>query len=249
MAAPALASLSLLGVSHAQASVEAREQLSISHDDANGFLAELRARGLIDEGVVLSTCNRMELYCAAERQLDVKDLAAAYGSASLAEHAGLFYRKQGRELIKHAFAVACGLDSMILGEPEILGQMKKAYAEARQAGFGGRQHGPAVRAGLPRGEGRAHGDLDRAGVGVGRRRCAPSSRRTSSAASKAARSWCVGGGAIIETALAHFSGGGVGGIAVANRHPPRALRPSPSAAVPRPSPSRSWPRGCTATTS
>ncbi|MBF2735083.1 MAG: glutamyl-tRNA reductase, partial [Betaproteobacteria bacterium AqS2] len=135
--------------------------------------------------------------------------------------AELFYRKQGRELIKHLFAVACGLDSMILGEPEILGQMKKAYAEARAAGFAG----PSMsllfeRAFRVAKTVRSETSIARESVSAAAL-CAKLARDIFDGLD-GCEVLCVGGGAIIETALGHFSGGGIGGVAIANRTGARA---------------------------
>ena len=218
MAAWALENLSLLGVSHAQASVEAREQLSIAHDEANGFIAALRARGAAEEAVVLSTCNRTEVYCVGTRPMEIADLEAAYGNDAIKQHASMLYHKQGRDAIKHAFEVACGLDSMILGEPEILGQMKQAYAEARQAGFAG----PGMsllfeRAFRVAKTVRTETSIARESVSAAAL-CAKLAKEIFGQISDCAV-LCVGGGTIIKSALAHLHSNTPAKIAVANRTP------------------------------
>ena len=117
--------------------VDVREKLSIPSDEADGFLAELLNRRFASEALVLSTCNRTELYCLSAQPELVRSMTVTRGGHNLQKYEDLFYVKRGRDMIKHAFAVASGLDSMILGEPEILGQMKKAFTLAHAAGFTG----------------------------------------------------------------------------------------------------------------
>ena len=211
-----LDSLSLVGVSHANASVEVREQLSIPNDEAPAFLSELRSRGLASESLVLSTCNRTELYCMSGEPEKIRHLAAMRGARSPDGFETLFYVKRGREAVRHSFAVASGLDSMILGEPEILGQMKKAYRVARDEGFAG-----PLLARL----------FERAfSVAKKVRTDTAIARESTSAPAICARLardifgglegssvMCVGAGAIVEAALEHFADHRVAGVTVANR--------------------------------
>lgn len=132
----ALSEIVLIGLNHKVASVEVRERLAFSDEEALSFLRGLRDAGAIRGGVLLSTCNRVELYAdfgpngAAETLVNTM-----LASRGLAEgHRGLFYVKQGRELISHLFGVAAGLDSMVLGEPQILGQVKDSYFLSRDGG-------------------------------------------------------------------------------------------------------------------
>lgn len=121
----------LIGLSHDTAPVALRERFAFTESEAVDALAKLRESGLASEGVILSTCNRVELYAAVARS-DAATLVAL--GCFLAKH-----RRQplpgGSELrllsepdsITHLFRVACGLESMVLGETEVLGQVKKAY--------------------------------------------------------------------------------------------------------------------------
>jgi glutamyl-tRNA reductase len=130
-----------IGLSHRSAPVDIREKFAFKEGEIPGVLAALRARGVISEGVILSTCNRVELYA-------VTDSADTVTLAELREHLSemrqcngefetLFYYHAEPTSLEHLFKVACGLDSMVLGETEILGQLKKAYDLAFQHKFTG----------------------------------------------------------------------------------------------------------------
>jgi glutamyl-tRNA reductase len=123
--------LLLAGVNHKTAPVEVRERLAFSELAIPGALDRLRTGKGICEAVILSTCNRVEITVAAE---DDADPAAAIDSFLLEARGSQVYRYEGREAIHHLFRVAASLDAMVVGEPQILGQMKNAYAIAKTAG-------------------------------------------------------------------------------------------------------------------
>lgn len=124
-----------LGIDHLTAPVALREQVAIPPATAAPALAELRAQEGVREALILSTCNRTELYCAIEP--GAEDIPARW----LHRHRALpparldefLYRHQGADAVRHLYRVATGLESMVLGEPQILGQVKEAYAIARSA--------------------------------------------------------------------------------------------------------------------
>lgn len=126
----------LVGLNHRQAPVEVRERMAFSEEEKAPFLQSLRDQGLVSGAVLLSTCNRVELYADLKEGRRPDELVAALTGARRfpGESAGLFYVKRQREAVAHAFRVASGLDSMILGEPQILGQVKDAYFLARDGG-------------------------------------------------------------------------------------------------------------------
>lgn len=126
-----------LGISHQTAPVEIRERLAFSDSDLAGALREIRELEGMQETVVLSTCNRVEAYAVADHAGRGFEILEAY----LRSHFGLddgqqlpFFRKADRDSVFHLFRVASGLESMVLGETEIFGQVKKAYATAQSAG-------------------------------------------------------------------------------------------------------------------
>jgi len=125
--------LHILGLNHNTAPVEIREQVIYSGDDISRALAELVQLQGIDEAVILSTCNRTEFYLDAdENGLEALQVwLKSDQSLSTAAEAALF-TLNNEEAIRHLFRVACGLDSMVLGEPQILGQLKDAFRQAEQ---------------------------------------------------------------------------------------------------------------------
>ena len=126
--------LHILGLNHNTAPVEIREQVIYSGDDISRALAELVQLQGIDEAVILSTCNRTEFYLEADDN-GLGSLQAWLNSdQSLSEAAeAALFTFNNEEAIRHLFRVACGLDSMVLGEPQILGQLKDAFRQAEQS--------------------------------------------------------------------------------------------------------------------
>jgi glutamyl-tRNA reductase len=119
------------GVSHVTAPIEVREKLAFRAQEAVRELTLLREAGLIREGVVLSTCNRTEIY-AVEQDGNFVARITAILSARLGEDASQFiYLRRDRDAASHLFGVAAGLESMILGESQIHGQVKGAWEECR----------------------------------------------------------------------------------------------------------------------
>jgi glutamyl-tRNA reductase len=123
-----------VGVTHRTAPVELREMLDFGRNGVEAALAALAGRGDGREIVVLSTCNRAEIYAAAET--DVSENFARF----ISEYHGISYhaivphlfRHSGADAARHLFRVAAGLDSLVVGEPQILGQVKQAYAAAAE---------------------------------------------------------------------------------------------------------------------
>jgi glutamyl-tRNA reductase len=123
--------LVVIGLSHHSSPVTVRERFAFAESALPGALQELRSAGVAREAVILSTCNRVEIYAAS-------DLPEGQAMAELRQFlldyhkfqgplGGEIYGRGGRQGLEHLFKVACGLDSMVLGETEILGQLKKAY--------------------------------------------------------------------------------------------------------------------------
>lgn len=132
--------LQILGLNHNTAPVEIREQVVFSGDDIVRALASVTELDGVDEIVMLSTCNRTEFYVIADDNgreklrnwlLDDRNLDPSFGQT--------LFTLNGDAAIRHIFRVACGLDSMVLGEPQILGQLKDAFRHAQNAGTLGQQ--------------------------------------------------------------------------------------------------------------
>lgn len=130
--------LALVGINHRTAPVEVRERMNIQETALAGAVAELVHRPGIAEGMILSTCNRVELVAAAREQMELgpvlRSFLADFHHCDLAPYEKYFYWYRNEGVIRHLFRVASSLDSMILGEPQVLGQMKQAYATARSVG-------------------------------------------------------------------------------------------------------------------
>ena len=131
-----------VGVSHQTASAEVLEKLAVPAAELGGVLARLHARPGIDEVAVLSTCNRVEVYAAASGPVGqviraVADLMAARGPVGAGEVLRLAPVRVGGAAAEHLFSVACGLDSMAVGEDQIVAQIKDAARAARAAGTTG----------------------------------------------------------------------------------------------------------------
>lgn len=132
----------LIGVNHRTAPVALRERLAFSEGQARRAADELRGQGALSEAVIVSTCNRSEIYGVAPvvREDALRVLAERFGGfhgIALAESDGHLYGYQDLETVRHLFRVAAGLDSMLLGEAEILGQVRDAYQRALASGTTG----------------------------------------------------------------------------------------------------------------
>ncbi len=128
----------LAGINHRSAPVEVRERMSIDDSRLAAALAGLVRREGIAEGLILSTCNRVEVIANATIPGDpepvIRSFLADYHHCSLAPYDKHLYWRRQEGVIEHLFRVASSLDSMIVGEPQILGQFKQAFAVAQQAG-------------------------------------------------------------------------------------------------------------------
>lgn len=122
------------GINHQTAPLSVREQIAFNVDAMEPALRDLVERGAAKEATILSTCNRTEVYCSTHEPEQAINWLAAYHKLSAQQIAPYIYTLQQEEAVKHAFRVASGLDSMVLGEPQILGQMKQAVRYAEQAG-------------------------------------------------------------------------------------------------------------------
>ncbi|MGD9212163.1 MAG: glutamyl-tRNA reductase [Desulfobacteraceae bacterium] len=124
----------LLGLNHKTAPVEVRECLAFSGDETQIALEKLMAQPAIKEAVLVSTCNRIEMILAVENQVQAVEAAkgfiAGFKRVPVSEFEKSLYKYCGNEAVKHLFRVASSLDSMMVGEPQILGQIKAAYRTA-----------------------------------------------------------------------------------------------------------------------
>jgi glutamyl-tRNA reductase len=126
-------SLYTLGLNHQTAPLEVRERVVFDVERMREALADMK-RSFAREAAILSTCNRTELYFSAERPDAVAEWLSHYHRLAPGELAPFLYTHPDDRAVRHAFRVAAGLDSMVLGEPQILGQMKDAVRAAESAG-------------------------------------------------------------------------------------------------------------------
>ncbi len=131
--------LFILGVNHRTAPVAVRERLAYAETDIPRALRRLKETApSVSEAAIISTCNRVEIAgVAAEPERACEDLAAFVAADRGVEQSAFaeaLYRMQGREAARHLFRVGASLDSMVVGEPQILGQLKLAYAQAAESG-------------------------------------------------------------------------------------------------------------------
>lgn len=219
--------LVLLGLNHKTAPVALREKLAGLVTDVAGAYEDLKARPELLEVVLYSTCNRVETLCATEEQEGairrLRDFFSHLPEVSPGELDKSLYVHQDRDAVQHLFRVAASLDSMVVGEPQILGQIKEAYRQAAENQATGpilnrllhKTFSVAKRVRRETGIGDYAVSISYAAVTLGR-------KIFGSLAGKTAV--LVGAGEMAELALEHLRGDGVGRIIIANRTLERGLQ-------------------------
>ncbi|HKY09234.1 MAG TPA: glutamyl-tRNA reductase, partial [Candidatus Binatia bacterium] len=129
----------IVGLNHRSAPIEVRESVAFEESYIRSALAVLHDYPSIEEGVILSTCNRVEVVATAGDGSNASKEISAFLDAQRGQRnaeplTGHIYVFRGAEAVRHLFRVAASLDSMVVGEPQILGQLKQYYEAARQAG-------------------------------------------------------------------------------------------------------------------
>lgn len=219
--------LVVVGLNHRTAPVAIRERWAFAPADLAAAAGRVRSGGLADEAVVVSTCHRVEVYaaaCPAEDPSVVSDRLRAFLARDRGHPGDLsrvVHGHSGTGALEHLFRVASGLDSMVLGETEILGQMKQAYAVALAAGHTGpilnrafqRAFGVAKRLRTETGIQRGHTSVASVAVGLAERLFGDLDR---------AEVLVIGAGHTGATTARALRARGVRGIRVSNRSPDRA---------------------------
>jgi len=213
-----------VGLSHRTASTALLEQVSAGVGDGTKLLHALVEGEYVAEAVVLSTCNRIEVYTHVSAfhggHVQITDALAAVSGVPVEELTPHLYVDYDARAIQHLFQVACGLDSMLVGEAQILGQLRAAYKFGQTEGTVGRVLGEAFRHALRTGKrARTETDIDRAGaslVGLALERAVGGLVGTSALV--------VGAGATGSLACSSLQREGARSIAVANRSVDRARR-------------------------
>lgn len=216
-------SLVSLGINHNTAPLAVREQLSFGDEELPRVLAELAGIESVNEVALISTCNRTELYVHKQGN-DTEALEQWLGSERLDHPDELrdsLYRHVDEAAVRHLMRVACGLDSMVLGEPQILGQLKHAYHSAMQAGTVGRVLHPLFQGSF------AVAKQVRTNTGIGENPvsvayAAVDLARQVFADFESHTALLIGAGETVELAAQHLHQRGLGRMIVANRSPERA---------------------------
>ncbi|MGI2169191.1 glutamyl-tRNA reductase [Shewanella sp. MF05960] len=127
-------SLVAIGINHKTATVDLREKVAFSPDRIHDAMKSLASRTRTGEAVIVSTCNRTELYCNNADKNDIIEWLEDYHQLNHEELMPCIYAYEEQVAVKHLMRVASGLDSLVLGEPQILGQVKQAFVKAKEAG-------------------------------------------------------------------------------------------------------------------
>ncbi len=213
-------SLFALGLNHNTAPLAVRERVVFHVERMREALAEIK-RSLASEAAILSTCNRTELYLAADQPAAVAEWLAQYHRFEPAELQRYLYTLPREQAVRHAFRVASGLDSMVLGEPQILGQMKEAARTAESAGtLGTVLHKLFQRTFAVAKEVRSTTSVGAASVSMAAASVKLAARIFPSL--KDQKVLFIGAGEMIELCATHFAAQGPARITVANRTLERA---------------------------
>ena len=126
----------VVGLSHRTAPVEVRERLAVAPSDLQRELREIATNSGLEEALLISTCNRVELYATSANPLEAAREAKQTLTKRLGDAGGegVLYQERGVDAVRHVFRVASSLDSLVVGEPQILGQVKDAFDAANEAG-------------------------------------------------------------------------------------------------------------------
>ncbi|HMC29697.1 MAG TPA: glutamyl-tRNA reductase [Candidatus Angelobacter sp.] len=213
----------LIGVNHNSAPLDVRERLAIPEAQLPDAIRTLVQQPGVDEGMVLSTCNRVEVLTSTRQGSDLREFLCSYFGVSPDALHSHIYEFQQRDAVRHVFRVASSLDSMVVGEPQILGQVKEAYAIARGMG--------AVHSALEALLSRAFAVAKRIRTETA---IGSSSVSISAVAVQLAQKifgslsdktvYVVGAGKMAELAARHLIGNGVGTIFFSNRTHERAVQ-------------------------
>ncbi|MDH6623927.1 glutamyl-tRNA reductase [Streptomyces sp. LBL] len=223
-------SLLVVGLSHRSAPVSVLERATLSADAQIKLLQDTAAAEPAAEAVVLATCNRIELYADVDKfhagVAEVSTLLAQHSGVGLDELTPYLYVHYEDRAVHHLFSVACGLDSMVVGEGQILGQMKDSLAKAQELHTAGRLLNDLFQQALRVGK-RAHSEtgIDRAGqslVTFGLEQLSAGAPVKGWARGK--KALVIGAGSMSSLAAATLARAGVAEIVVANRTPDRAER-------------------------
>jgi glutamyl-tRNA reductase len=216
------ASLFALGLNHQTAPLAVRERVVFHVERLHEALGELK-RGLASEAAILSTCNRTEIYVSGEKPGALTEWLAQYHRLAPGELQPYLYTLPREQAVRHAFRVASGLDSMVIGEPQILGQMKEAARAAESAGtLGSLLHRLFQRSFAVAKEVRSTTRIGAASVSMAAAAVKLAARIFPSLKDQSVL--LIGAGEMIELTATHFAAQAPARITVANRTLERAER-------------------------
>lgn len=211
--------LVLLGVNHKSAPVGFRERVAFKEADLPGHLTRLKAEG-VEEALVLSTCNRVELLVRGRDERKGREVLASWlhreRQVTPEELDRYTYCFEGLDAVRHVMHVAGGLDSMVLGEPQIMGQVKRAYAVAKEAGTTGPVLDHLLQQTLAAAKRvRTETGISRHAVSVAYAAVHLARKIFGDLAGRSAL--LLGAGKMTELAARHLVGNGIGAVTVTNR--------------------------------
>jgi len=216
------ASLFALGLNHQTAPLAVRERVVFHVERLHEALGELK-RSLVNEAAILSTCNRTEIYVSGEKPGELTEWLAQYHRLARGELQPYLYALPQEQAVRHAFRVASGLDSMVIGEPQILGQMKEAARAAESAGtLGSLLHRLFQRSFAVAKEVRSTTRIGAASVSMAAAAVKLAARIFPSLKDQSVL--LIGAGEMIELTATHFAAQAPARITVANRTLERAER-------------------------
>lgn len=217
----------VVGVSHRTADVPLLERLTLRPGELPSVLAKLLVQPYLREAIVISTCNRVEVYAVVASfhggLADIGAVLAERAGATVTDLAGRLYAHYGVDAVRHAYRVAAGLDSMVVGESQILGQFRDAYLSGTELGATGRLLHELSQQALRVGK-RVHAEtgIDRAGQSVVSTALAVGLQEQGADGVGGRSALVVGAGAMGALSLATLSRAGVTELYVANRGAARA---------------------------
>ncbi|GLZ44792.1 glutamyl-tRNA reductase [Actinomycetospora sp. NBRC 106375] len=223
-------SVLLVGVSHRTAEVPVLERVAVSAEDTRKVLDDLLTGEHVTEAMLVSTCNRVEIYAVVETfhggLTEVSSVLARHAHAEVSDLTDHLYVHYAGSAVEHLFSVAAGLDSMVVGEAQILGQLRASYNEARELGSAGKVLHELAQQALRVGK-RAHTEtgIDAAGASVVSEVLADAEDALGGPGSLAGRrALVVGAGSMGALSAAHLRRGGVDDLVLANRSEENAER-------------------------
>ena len=218
-------SLFTLGINHTTAPIQVRERVAINAQNLRLALQKLMTVPQVDEAAIISTCNRTELYCdinpADDGKKEILSWLNTFHNLTPDDTQPYVYDYFHASVVRHIFRVACGLDSMVLGEPQILGQLKSAYQGAAQAGTLGRNLNQLFQRAF------SVAKKVRTNTMIGANPVSVASAAVTLSKQIFGKlehhsTLLIGAGEVIELTAEHLKSGGIGKIIVANRNLKRA---------------------------